>query len=77
MTGRLDGEHILVTGGSRSIGAAVVEKALGEGRACPSSTSRRGGGQGLVDANSAARRIAFARADIRSADDIARAHEAL
>jgi NAD(P)-dependent dehydrogenase (short-subunit alcohol dehydrogenase family) len=31
MGGRLDGEHILVTGGSRGIGVAIVERALTEG----------------------------------------------
>ena len=32
---RLEGQHILVTGGSRGIGLAVVEKALAEGWLTP------------------------------------------
>ena len=31
MAGRLVKEHILITGGSRGIGAAIVEKCLSEG----------------------------------------------
>ena len=31
MTGRLDNEHILVTGGGRGIGSAIVKKCLLEG----------------------------------------------
>lgn len=76
MTGRLDGEHILVTGGSRGIGAAVVEKALQEGARVSFIDIEEEAGHALVASLAQPGRLAFARADIRSADDIARAHAA-
>ena len=74
MRGRLDGEHILITGGSRGIGAAVVEKALREGARVSFIDIEEAAGQALVADLAQPERLAFARADIRSADDIARAH---
>jgi NAD(P)-dependent dehydrogenase (short-subunit alcohol dehydrogenase family) len=75
MTGRLEGEHILVTGGSRGIGAAVVEKALAEGARVSFIDIEEEAGKALAAALGQPERVAFARADIRSADDIARAHD--
>jgi len=76
MTGRLDGEHIMVTGGSRGIGAAVVEKALKEGARVSFIDIEEEAGKALAASLAAPDRVAFARADIRVADDIERAHEA-
>ena len=69
--GRLDGQHILVTGGSRGIGAATVEKARAEG-------ARVSFVDILPDEGAAlARRLGegvlFRQADVCSADDLARA----
>ena len=62
---RLAGHHILVTGGSRGIGLATVEKALAEGARVTSFDIGPGpdlGGDAL-----------FLKADVTRADDIARA----
>lgn len=76
MAGRLDGEHILVTGGSRGIGAALVEKCLGEGARVSVIDIEEEAGRALLAALDAPDRTFFARGDIRLADDIARMHDA-
>jgi NAD(P)-dependent dehydrogenase (short-subunit alcohol dehydrogenase family) len=76
VAGRLDGEHVLVTGGSRGIGAAIVEKCLNEGALVSFIDIEEAAGTALVEALGQPGRTFFARADIRLADEIARAHEA-
>ena len=63
--GRLDGQHVLVTGGSRGIGLATVEKALAEGARVTSFDIGRG-----PDLGDSALALT---ADVTSAADIARA----
>jgi NAD(P)-dependent dehydrogenase (short-subunit alcohol dehydrogenase family) len=75
MTGRLDGEHILVTGGSRGIGAAIVGKCLAEGARASFIDIDEAAGVALIQALGAPDRTYFARGDIRSADDIGRVHD--
>lgn len=76
MTGRLEGGHILVTGGSRGIGAAIVEKCLQEGASVSFIDIDEAAGAELIEALGTPDRTFFARGDIRSVDDIARVHEA-
>jgi NAD(P)-dependent dehydrogenase (short-subunit alcohol dehydrogenase family) len=76
VAGRLEGEHVLVTGGSRGIGAAVVEKCLAEGARVSFIDIDEAAGQALVGQLAAPERTFFARGDIRSAADIARVHGA-
>jgi NAD(P)-dependent dehydrogenase (short-subunit alcohol dehydrogenase family) len=77
MTGRLEGEHILVTGGSRGIGAAIVEKALAEGAKVSVFDIDAAAGTTFLAGLGAEGRVCFAKADVRSADDIAAAHTAV
>jgi NAD(P)-dependent dehydrogenase (short-subunit alcohol dehydrogenase family) len=74
MAGRLDGEHILVTGGSRGIGAAIVEKALAEGARVSFLDIDAAAGEGFAAGLEAVGRVFFARADIRCADEVEAAH---
>jgi NAD(P)-dependent dehydrogenase (short-subunit alcohol dehydrogenase family) len=69
--GRLSGHHVLVTGGSRGIGAATVEKAHAEGAKVSFIDLLPDEGAAL-----AARlgpQVHFAQGNVTSADDIARA----
>ena len=74
--GRLDHQHILVTGGSRGIGAAIVEKALAEGALVSFLDIETTAAETLLQQLQAGDRLFFHPADIRSADQIATAHAA-
>ena len=76
MTGRLDGGHILVTGGSRGIGAAIVEKALAEGASVSVIDLDKAAGDAFVSGLAAGDRVHFDGGDIRKIEDIRRIHEA-
>ena len=69
--GRLAGEHILVTGGSRGIGAATVKKAKAEGARVSFVDLLADEGEQL--AAPLGGDVFFAQADVCSADDLARA----
>jgi NAD(P)-dependent dehydrogenase (short-subunit alcohol dehydrogenase family) len=75
MSGRLAGEHILVTGGSKGIGAAIVEKCLAEdGRVSFIDVDERAGRALIASLGNAGGRVTFGVGDVRKADDIARVH---
>ena len=74
MTSRLVGHHIVVTGGSRGIGAAIVAKALTEGAKVSIIDVEEEAGQALVASLQAPERLYFARGDIRFANQIESFH---
>jgi NAD(P)-dependent dehydrogenase (short-subunit alcohol dehydrogenase family) len=76
MTGRLENHHILVTGGSRGIGAAIVEKSLSEGAKVSIIDVEEAAGRELVKSLDADDQLFFARGDIRFAADIEAMHKA-
>jgi NAD(P)-dependent dehydrogenase (short-subunit alcohol dehydrogenase family) len=71
MAGRLEGGHVLVTGGARGIGAAIVEKALTEG-ARVSIMDRDAAGRDLLGAGE---RALFCPGDVTRASEIAKTIE--
>ena len=75
MAGRLENEHVLVTGGSRGIGAAIVEKCLNEGAKVSIIDIEEEAGRALVKSLAADDRLFFARGDIRLPAEIAAMHK--
>jgi NAD(P)-dependent dehydrogenase (short-subunit alcohol dehydrogenase family) len=72
---RLENQHVVVTGGSRGIGAAIVEKALAEGANVSIIDLEEEIGRTFVAGLAGADRVFFARGDIRFADQIGAFHE--
>jgi NAD(P)-dependent dehydrogenase (short-subunit alcohol dehydrogenase family) len=71
---RLENQHIVVTGGSQGIGAAIVEKALAEGARVSFVDVEEELGRQHLASLGAGNRTFFARGDIRIADEIAAFH---
>lgn len=71
MSGRLEGWHVLVTGGARGIGEAIVEKSLREGARVSFLDVETAAAEALLKRLDAGDRLVFRKADIRSADEIA------
>ena len=72
VAGRLDGQHVFVTGGSRGIGEAIVEKALVEGARVSFIDLEAEAGRALV-ARLGADSLSFHVGDVRVSADIEQA----
>jgi NAD(P)-dependent dehydrogenase (short-subunit alcohol dehydrogenase family) len=78
MRGRLDGRVAVVTGGSRGIGRATVEKFLGEGaRVTFLDVDETAGREAIREIDGAAGRVTFERADVTREADVSRAMTAV
>jgi NAD(P)-dependent dehydrogenase (short-subunit alcohol dehydrogenase family) len=75
MAGRLAGHHVLVTGGSRGIGAAIVEKALAEDASVTFIDIEAVAGEALLKSLPVGARCYFGPGDVCIAQDIARVHK--
>jgi NAD(P)-dependent dehydrogenase (short-subunit alcohol dehydrogenase family) len=76
MAGRIEGQHVFVTGGARGIGAAIVAKALAEGARVLIIDIEEAAGRDLIERLNAGERTSFSAGDVRRAPDIARALDA-
>jgi len=72
MAGRLEGQHVVVTGGSRGIGEAIVETSLAEGARVSFLDVEAAAGRALV-ARLGAERLGFHEGDVRVSAEIDRA----
>jgi NAD(P)-dependent dehydrogenase (short-subunit alcohol dehydrogenase family) len=72
MAGRIEGQHVLVTGGARGIGAAIVAKALAEGARVSIIDLEEAAGRELLVVLGAGKRALFSNGDVRRVSDIAR-----
>jgi NAD(P)-dependent dehydrogenase (short-subunit alcohol dehydrogenase family) len=75
MSGRLANHHVLVTGGSRGIGAAIVEKALAEDACVTFIDIEAAAGRAFVESLPAGTRCHFGEGNVCRANDIARVHK--
>lgn len=75
MSGRLQGEHVFVTGGAKGIGAAVVEKCLAEGASVSFMDTDAAGGEALRN-RLPADLVVFSAGNVCSANDIESAYSA-
>ncbi|MBV9288945.1 MAG: glucose 1-dehydrogenase [Hyphomicrobiales bacterium] len=73
MAGRIEGDHVLVTGGARGIGAAVAAKALAEGGLVSIIDLDDKAGRDLLSSLGAGARAAAYAGDVARAADVARA----
>ncbi|MGA0108774.1 MAG: SDR family NAD(P)-dependent oxidoreductase, partial [Candidatus Nanopelagicales bacterium] len=67
MTGRLNNEHIFVTGGAAGIGAAIVEKCLAEGAKVSFVDLDAKGKDFANQLKAKGHQVAFAQADVSNA----------
>lgn len=75
MAGKLENHHVLVTGGSRGIGAAIVQKALAEGAAVTFIDIEQAAGEALLALLGTDARCHFGAGSVTAAADIARVHD--
>jgi NAD(P)-dependent dehydrogenase (short-subunit alcohol dehydrogenase family) len=74
MSGRLENEHVFVTGGAQGIGAAIVEKCLNEDAKVSFVDLDTAKAEAHAQRLSAPGRLFWMRGDVRVATDIAQAH---